>query len=96
MSFARPPEGAPARSAVSASATKAGLMDAQRNTMPRILGSESAKQALLYAPGTALHMIVRRERGEALFRAPEALLFAALSLAAVVALVALVSGAIAI
>lgn len=52
--------------------------------------------ALLYAPGTALHMIVRRERGQALFSAAEAALFAALAVAAIAALVALVNGALSI
>ena len=52
--------------------------------------------ALLYAPGTVLHAIVRRERGEAVFSAAEAALFAAIAVAAIAALFGLVSGALAI
>lgn len=52
--------------------------------------------ALLYAPGTALHVIARREPGAKLFSAAEGALFAALGVAAITALYALVSGALAI
>lgn len=52
--------------------------------------------ALLYAPGTALHAIARRESGAKLFSAAEGALFAALAVAAITALYALVSGALAI
>ena len=52
--------------------------------------------ALLYAPGSALHFAVRRERGEAAFTAAEAALFAVIAAAAIAALYGLVSGALAI
>ncbi|HMN76388.1 MAG TPA: basic amino acid/polyamine antiporter [Burkholderiaceae bacterium] len=53
--------------------------------------------ALLYAPGSALHLGVRRERGKPYFdNTAEAALFAALVVAAIAALVALASGALSI
>lgn len=53
--------------------------------------------ALLYAPGSALHLGVRRERGKLHFdNTAEAALFAALVVAAIAALVALTSGALSI
>ncbi|MBE2243795.1 MAG: amino acid permease [Burkholderiaceae bacterium] len=53
--------------------------------------------ALLYAPGSALHLGVRRERGKPAFdNAAEAALFGALVVAAMAALAALVSGALSI
>jgi arginine:ornithine antiporter/lysine permease len=50
--------------------------------------------ALLYAPGTALYAVARREQGAALFAARERLLFVALGMAAVAALAALSTGAL--
>lgn len=52
--------------------------------------------ALLYAPGTLLYAIARRERGERVFTRGEALLCTAIVAAALVALYALASGAIGI
>jgi len=53
--------------------------------------------ALLYAPGSALHLGMRRERGKPAFdNAAEAALFGALVVAAIAALAALVSGALSI
>ncbi|GMU72918.1 MAG: amino acid permease [Burkholderiales bacterium] len=52
--------------------------------------------ALLYAPGALLYVMARRERGLALFTAREALLCGVLVAAAIVALYALASGALAL
>ena len=52
--------------------------------------------ALLYAPGTWLYAAARREQGLALFGARERLLFALLCAAALAALIALATGALAI
>ncbi|HPO19744.1 MAG TPA: arginine-ornithine antiporter, partial [Rubrivivax sp.] len=50
--------------------------------------------ALLYAPGTLLYAMARREQGQALFGARERGLFAALCVAAVAGVWALASGAL--
>ena len=50
--------------------------------------------ALLYAPGTLLYAMARREQGQPLFGARERGLFALLCLAAIAALVALATGAL--
>ena len=50
--------------------------------------------AVLYAPGTILYFIARREQKERLFTLPEMMVFAALIVAATAALIALGSGAI--
>jgi arginine:ornithine antiporter/lysine permease len=50
--------------------------------------------ALLYAPGTWLYFYARRERQEPVFAPAEMLVFGLVAIAAVVALVALASGAI--
>jgi len=50
--------------------------------------------AMLYAPGTALYFLVRREQKARIFTPPEMLVFAALVVAAIAALLALASGAI--
>ena len=52
--------------------------------------------ALLYAPGTVLYAMARREQGLALFGRRERWLFAALCLAAAAGLVALASGTLTI
>jgi arginine:ornithine antiporter/lysine permease len=52
--------------------------------------------ALLYTPGTSLYVYARRERGARVFSVAEALVFATLAVAAIAALSALASGAIAI
>ena len=50
--------------------------------------------AVLYAPGTILYFIARREQKERLFTLPEMMVFAVLIVAATAALIALGSGAI--
>ena len=50
--------------------------------------------ALLYAPGTLLYAMARREQGRSLFGARERWLFAALCVAAVAGVWALASGAL--
>ncbi|SCK61705.1 arginine:ornithine antiporter / lysine permease [Variovorax sp. HW608] len=50
--------------------------------------------AVLYAPGTVLYFLVRREQKARIFTPPEMFVFAALVLAAIAALFALASGAI--
>ena len=50
--------------------------------------------ALLYAPGTWLYHYARREQRQRMFTPAEAVAFGAVAIAAIVALVALVSGAI--
>jgi hypothetical protein len=52
--------------------------------------------AVLYAPGTALYFLARREQKKKLFTVPEMIVFAVLVVAAVAALFALNSGAIAV
>jgi arginine:ornithine antiporter/lysine permease len=52
--------------------------------------------ALLYAPGTILYVFARREQKVALFTPAEMIVFAALCIAALAALVALISGALSI
>jgi len=52
--------------------------------------------AVLYAPGTALYSLARREQKKKLFTVPEMVVFAVLVVAAVAALFALHSGAIAV
>ena len=52
--------------------------------------------AVIYGPGTILFFLARRERQERIFTAPERFAFVAASLAAVVAIWALASGAISI
>jgi len=52
--------------------------------------------AILYAPGTFLYVLARREQKQQLFTAPERVVFGVLVLAALAALWALVSGAIAV
>jgi arginine:ornithine antiporter/lysine permease len=52
--------------------------------------------ALLYAPGTALFVIARREQKKTAFKPVEGLLFGAILVAAVVGLYSLVTGAISI
>jgi arginine:ornithine antiporter / lysine permease len=52
--------------------------------------------ALLYAPGTILYYFARREQRAALFTPAEMIVFGALCIAALVALVALVTGALTI
>jgi arginine:ornithine antiporter/lysine permease len=52
--------------------------------------------ALLYAPGTALYVLVRRERKARLFACAEWVVFGAMCIAALAALAALMSGAIVI
>jgi arginine:ornithine antiporter/lysine permease len=52
--------------------------------------------ALLYAPGTLLYAMARREQRRPLFGPRERLLFAALCVAAAAALAALASGALGI
>jgi len=50
--------------------------------------------AILYAPGTILYFLARREQKARIFTGPEMLVFGVLVLAALAALWALVSGAI--
>jgi arginine:ornithine antiporter/lysine permease len=50
--------------------------------------------AILYAPGTILYFLARREQKERIFTGPETLVFGVLVLAALAALWALVSGSI--
>ena len=50
--------------------------------------------AVLYAPGTILYFIARREQKERLFTLPEMMVFVVLIVAAIAALIALGSGAI--
>jgi len=50
--------------------------------------------ALLYAPGTALYYLARREQRQRLFTSVEAIVFGVLAVAAILALYALASGAI--
>ena len=50
--------------------------------------------AILYAPGTILYVLARREQKARIFTGPEMLVFGVLVLAALAALWALVSGAI--
>jgi len=52
--------------------------------------------ALLYAPGTILYFLARREQNERVFTVAELLVFGAICVAAIVALYALVSGAMSI
>jgi len=52
--------------------------------------------AILYAPGTVLYFLARREQKAKIFTGPEMLVFAALVVAAIVALFALVTGALTI
>jgi arginine:ornithine antiporter/lysine permease len=52
--------------------------------------------ALLYAPGTILYVFARREQKAVLFAPAEMIVFAALCIAALAALVALISGALSI
>ena len=52
--------------------------------------------ALLYAPGTILYYFARHEQKAALFTPGEMFVFGALCIAALAALVALVSGALSI
>jgi len=52
--------------------------------------------AVLYAPGTAPYFLARREQKKKLFTVPEMVVFAVLVVAAVAALFALHSGAIAV
>ncbi|MDM0078158.1 basic amino acid/polyamine antiporter [Variovorax sp. J2P1-59] len=52
--------------------------------------------AVLYAPGTILYFIARREQKERLFTLPEMMVFAVLVMAAIAALIALGTGAIAV
>ncbi len=52
--------------------------------------------ALLYAPGTVLYVLVRRERKARVFTGAERVVFGAICFAAMVALAALISGAIVI
>jgi arginine:ornithine antiporter/lysine permease len=52
--------------------------------------------AILYAPGTLLFFQAKRERKEAVFRPLEAILFAALTIAACAGVYALAVGAISI
>ena len=52
--------------------------------------------ALLYAPGSLLFVLARREQGKAVFTMPEALLFGAIVVAAVAGIYALASGWISI
>jgi arginine:ornithine antiporter/lysine permease len=52
--------------------------------------------ALLYAPGTWLYFYARREQRQRVFSLAEMIVFGVVASAAIVALVALVSGAIAI
>lgn len=53
-----------------------------------------ALSAILYAPGTLLYVLARREQNERLFTPPEMVVFALLVVAALAALWALVTGAI--
>ena len=52
--------------------------------------------ALLYAPGTWLYYHARREQRERVFTVAETVVFSVVSIAAILALTALVSGAIAV
>ena len=52
--------------------------------------------ALLYAPGTILYYFARREQKAVLFAPAEMIVFGALCIAALAALVALISGALSI
>ena len=52
--------------------------------------------ALLYAPGTSLYFLARREQNERIFSATEMLVFGVIVIAAVAALYALVSGAMSV
>jgi len=52
--------------------------------------------ALLYAPGTWLHFYARREQNERVFTHAEWLLFSILSVTAIVALIALLTGTLTI
>jgi arginine:ornithine antiporter/lysine permease len=50
--------------------------------------------AVLYAPGTILFVITRREQGQRLFTMPELVVFAVLAVGCLVGLYGLVSGEI--
>jgi arginine:ornithine antiporter/lysine permease len=52
--------------------------------------------AILYAPGTLLYLFARRERNEKVFKTVEAVLFAAIAIAACTGIYALAIGAITI
>ena len=52
--------------------------------------------ALLYAPGTWLYFYARREQRQRVFTVAEMMVFGVVTIAAIVALVALASGAIVI
>ena len=52
--------------------------------------------ALLYAPGTVLYVLSRREQRKAVFTTPEGVIFGAILVAAVAGLYGLVSGAISV
>jgi arginine:ornithine antiporter/lysine permease len=52
--------------------------------------------ALLYAPGSLLFVLARREQGKAVFTTAEALLFGAVVVAALIGVYGLASGSISI
>jgi arginine:ornithine antiporter/lysine permease len=52
--------------------------------------------SILYAPGTVLFLLAKRERKEAIFRPFEIILFAAITIAACAGVYALATGAISI
>jgi arginine:ornithine antiporter/lysine permease len=52
--------------------------------------------SILYAPGTVLFLLAKRERKEAIFRPFEIVLFAAITIAACAGVYALATGAISI
>ena len=52
--------------------------------------------ALLYAPGTSLYFLARREQNERVFTSAEMVVFGVILIAAIAALYALVSGAMSV